>query len=256
MADCFILRRGGGGSGGLNFEVVGGTTQPTSPKENTIWVNTSTAITSWVFSTEQPTSPASGMVWLATSNTSASEFNALKKNDLRVYPAYIKQYVNGSWVVKDAEIYQNSSWKRLWDGTIYDAGNMYTSITGGWGRPHPDNKVTGSFSSTDQYIMVSASASSESSTYTTNSMIDLTNAKKLTAVVELSEANSNRGRLLVISESKDFVAEAYTNPQLSGKQTLEIDVTSLSGKYYVGFGVWFLENATRTIKMYSAKIVW
>lgn len=254
MADCYIVRRGG--SAALNFEVVGGTTQPTSPKENTIWVNTSTAITSWVFSTEQPTSPASGMVWLATSNTSASEFNALKKNDLRVYPAYIQQYVNGSWVTKDAEIYQNSSWETLWDGTIYDAGNMYAFITGGWGRPHPDNKVTGSFSSTDQYIMVSASASSESSNYTTNSMIDLTNAKKLTAVVELSNANSNRGRLLVISESKDFVAEAYTNPQLSGKQTLEIDVTSLSGKYYVGFGVWFLENATRNIKMYSAKIVW
>lgn len=31
----------------LNFDVVGGVSAPTNPKENTIWVNTSTPITSW-----------------------------------------------------------------------------------------------------------------------------------------------------------------------------------------------------------------
>lgn len=45
----------GSGSGeGLNFKVVGGTTQPASPKENTIWVNTDTEITSWDFSVTEP----------------------------------------------------------------------------------------------------------------------------------------------------------------------------------------------------------
>ena len=61
MADCFITRRGGGGIAGLNFKVVGGTTQPTNPKENTIWVNTNTDITSWVFSAGQPESPTEGL---------------------------------------------------------------------------------------------------------------------------------------------------------------------------------------------------
>ena len=37
-----------GGGGGLNLKVVGGTTQPTNPRENTIWVNTTTAITGYV----------------------------------------------------------------------------------------------------------------------------------------------------------------------------------------------------------------
>lgn len=40
MKDAFVVRRGGGGAS-LNYKVVGGTTQPTSAKENTIWVNTS-----------------------------------------------------------------------------------------------------------------------------------------------------------------------------------------------------------------------
>lgn len=44
----------GGGSGGLNLKVVGGTTEPTNPKENMIWVNTDTEITEWVFAAENP----------------------------------------------------------------------------------------------------------------------------------------------------------------------------------------------------------
>lgn len=44
-----------GGGVGLNLKVVGGTVQPTG-KENTIWVNTDTAITSYVFSATKPSS--------------------------------------------------------------------------------------------------------------------------------------------------------------------------------------------------------
>lgn len=49
-----MLGRTNTGGAGLNFKVVGGTTQPSSPKENTIWVNTDTPITSWDFSSEAP----------------------------------------------------------------------------------------------------------------------------------------------------------------------------------------------------------
>ena len=65
---------GGGGSGGLNFTVVGGTTAPSNTKENMIWVNTSTKITSYIFSATQPTGSA-GMVWIPTGTSSTVEFN-------------------------------------------------------------------------------------------------------------------------------------------------------------------------------------
>lgn len=45
-----------GGGTSLNYSVVGGTTEPTSPKENMIWVNTETEITSHVFSATEPVS--------------------------------------------------------------------------------------------------------------------------------------------------------------------------------------------------------
>ena len=70
-----------GGSGGLNFDVVGGTTEPTNPKENTIWVNTETKIEYWSL---EPTEPlkevtqsfngagGSAYYWTSASGTAAS----------------------------------------------------------------------------------------------------------------------------------------------------------------------------------------
>lgn len=106
-----IYNTSGGTS--LNFKVVGGTSQPTSARENTIWVNTSTAITSWAFSTTEPGSPAAGMVWISTGISSSMEFNALKKNAIQVYPAFAKQHVGGQWVKREAQCYQDGEWKDM-----------------------------------------------------------------------------------------------------------------------------------------------
>lgn len=113
-----------GGGGGLNFKVVGGTTAPSNPKENMIWVNTSTKITSYIFSATQPTAE-SGMVWFSTSTSSPVEFNALKKNGIQVYPISAKQYVSGAFVDKPIKVYQNGVWSQVEinffkNGTIKD----------------------------------------------------------------------------------------------------------------------------------------
>ena len=49
-----IGRTNVGGGADLNFKVVGGTTEPSNPKENTIWVETEEKIPSWIFSAENP----------------------------------------------------------------------------------------------------------------------------------------------------------------------------------------------------------
>ena len=112
--DAFITRRGGTGAG-LNFKVVGGTTQPANPKENTIWVNTSNEITGWIFSAEEPDVPEEGMVWFAVGLSSLAEFNALKENTLQVYPVLAKQYASGEWSESPAKIYQGEKWANLED---------------------------------------------------------------------------------------------------------------------------------------------
>ena len=107
MAEAFLY--GNGGDNPLNFKVVGGTSEPSNPKENMIWVNTNTAITSYIFSTTQPTGTA-GMVWFRTGKSSTAVFNALKKNNIQIYPASAKQYVSGTWVEKTAKSYQGGKW--------------------------------------------------------------------------------------------------------------------------------------------------
>lgn len=120
------------GNGGvpLNYRVVGGTSAPSSPSENTIWVNTSTTITSHVFSATQPTG-AEGMVWFKIGTTSSVAFNALKKNAINVYPGAYMQYVSGAWVSKTSKIYQVSAWKEM-TTYLYNNGDQCTEITGGW----------------------------------------------------------------------------------------------------------------------------
>ena len=78
-----------GGGNNLNFKVVGGTSEPANPEENTIWVNTDEEIVAWQFGDypnpgwEEP----EGKVFIntkTTSDVSSPSFNALKKNGICV----------------------------------------------------------------------------------------------------------------------------------------------------------------------------
>lgn len=139
----------------LNFNVIGGTSAPSSPSANTIWVNTSTTITSWIFSSTQPTG-AEGKVWISVGVSSSTEFNALKTNAIQVYPGFVKQYVSGVWVAKTAKIYQSSAWKTItsrvdyisnggilinpvssYNGKITQTGTNYKISSGGSGGKAP-----------------------------------------------------------------------------------------------------------------------
>lgn len=131
----FNVTGGGGGSAGLNFSVVAYKTEEellaATPAENTIGLITTTPIISWIFSATEPNPATPGMVWILTDRSSGVEFNALKKNGIQVYPISAKQYISGSWVDKTAKSYQGGEWVN-WAVFLYNAGNEYESITGGW----------------------------------------------------------------------------------------------------------------------------
>lgn len=126
-----IGRTNTGGGVGLNFRIIGGTSAPSSPKENDIWVNTDTNITSYIFSVSEPAEPSEGILWVTVGDESSVSFNALKKNEILICPVGVKQYVGGAWVEKVAKTYQNDTWKD-WRVYIYNDGNLCADITGGW----------------------------------------------------------------------------------------------------------------------------
>lgn len=125
------FKSGAGGGVPLNFKVVGGTSAPSNPKENTIWVNTDAGITSWAFSAAQPETATAGMVWFKLDTTCPAEINIMKKNCVMVYPVSVKQYVGGVWAEKTAMTYQIGSWVE-WTTYMYNMGDTCDHLTGGW----------------------------------------------------------------------------------------------------------------------------
>lgn len=94
----------------LNFKVTGNP-KPTTVRENTIWVDTY-QVNGWYFDMDQPEAAEEGAVWIRTGTSSATEFNAFKKNGVQVYPLYAMQLIDGVWENIHAEIYQGEKWNK------------------------------------------------------------------------------------------------------------------------------------------------
>lgn len=228
---------GGGGGAGLNFSVVGGTTQPTG-RENLIWVDTDTAITDWLFSTTQPTTRSDGTalsggeIWFKTGNSSAAAFNALKKHYLGTYPAGCKQYVSGTWVSKTAKTYQNGEWID-WVLYLYIAGDECSRITGGWGFFKEDASATGTKNSTSITI-ASAGGFKAVNSHTTNP-IDLTDVATLKINATSRNSTQNDYVRIGVSMKPNAIATglfaAYADITETG--VTELNVSNLTGSYYV-----------------------
>ena len=230
---------GGGGSGGLNFQVIGGTTAPSNPKENMIWVNTSTKITSYIFSATQPTGSA-GMVWISTGTSSTVEFNALKKNGIQVYPLSVKQYTGGAWVEREAKSYQNGNWTEWATGVFIKNGDLIRNLNA---RARAGSGAT--VTQRSGYVEVKNPINT-STAVLHDTLIDVTDYSKLTLNADVISVyvdgggNPKVGPVLLkalnagsYSEmNSNIVAGSYTSNK--GVRILECDISSFSGKYYVG----------------------
>ena len=97
------------GGGGLNLKVVGGTTQPTNPRENTVWVNTTTAITGYALSPTRPENGTEGLVWIKTEDTGV-EINVGQKNAVLLHLASCNIYTGSKWDYIEAHVYRGNIW--------------------------------------------------------------------------------------------------------------------------------------------------
>lgn len=239
------FKHGAGGGAGLNFKVVGNP-QPENPRENTIWVNTDTEITGWVFRATEPEAPEEGMVCFITNQASLTSFNALKKNGIQVFPFICYQYVSGEWVLKDTEIYQNGAWNPIVsDLWLYNAGDECTDVTGGWevykghrggtGEVAPIAKrEEGSITLTTD---VPGATSYVSGTLRAVNKIDLSKYSKLVFDGVLSNVQYGSAGFFIWSEVSDDWGKnvvATIGSAFSGVQTL--DISGLDGEFYIGVG--------------------
>ena len=250
----------------LNFEIIGDTTEPTNKTENMIWVNTDTAITSYIFSPIQPEAPSPGMLWIYVSSSSTAAFSAIEDNAIMMYPISANQYINDAWVNKTAKSWQGNVWVPWWDGYIYDTGNMFEEYTGGFASYHTSSTNypnKGSFSAGDSYITVSVPDASGIVLKTKNK-IDLTHVNTIEFSITVVTASSDISAYAPICFVDD---EENHKPGTSGVTAIKkaslasgksgvfnLDVSDLSGDYYIGVRQWNYAEG-KTLKHRITKIV-
>ena len=260
---------GSGGGTALNFRVVGGTSEPSNPAENCIWINTEVEITSWIFSAEEPSPAEVGMVWISVGTSSPVAFNALKKNSVQIYPLSAKQYVDGAWVDKDAKTYQAGAWVEwIPVGALYWYGNECADVSGGWQargwarQSSGSNAVAPTLTLADGCMEITPG----SGTYACGVVEvlanqDLTDVNQLTIDFEAEAVKYDVLYLSVISRTATYTSAAVASVQLYSittettvtRTTATLDVSDISGSYDVAIVVnnnWS-SGAGGTIKVHS-----
>lgn len=171
MGTCFLYGNGGGGSE-LNYRVYASTSTPTNPKTNDIWIESSTAVIRYTFTSSTPSGSSSenGFTYIVSStcsntvanDTSKASLNAIKKKGSNGNPCYIslsltncRQCIDGAYKQINAYIYKNSSWVQFstaFSATItvtYPAGSTCTATYGSYTITAPN--TTGSWTCTVPY---------------------------------------------------------------------------------------------------------
>lgn len=246
MGDAYIVRRGGSF---LNFKVVGGTSAPANPAENTIWIDTDQEITSWIFSATAPEDPMSGMVWIRTTAISNISFNALKKNGILVYPIQAYQWDRKNWTSKVTKSYQGGEWVDWWLGELFVSGDEFKSFTGGW-------TYSGDGENTETYLRIgSTSATSEKNIYArTINGVSLSNFNtvKVHFVSGILQHNSSVLNIEAVDDTGKVIAtktvlSGATNPVPS--TTGILDISKLTGDYHIQIAIyWSSDSGTPNIE--------
>lgn len=245
------------GSIDLNFEVVGGTTEPVNPKENTIWVNTNNQITGWLFDYVQPSNPSEGLVWFEKISTTApAEFNALSTNGIKIRLNFARQYVNGVWIDLDMRVRQNNTWiEYLPDIYIYNNGVINTDMFGDLQAYAYVARVVYDYASlvkptvtkNTNSIKLYAYGYDGGDTSTNNSgsyfainPVDLTNYKTISLEVIDWESKGDSGRTdLRLITTPEIKSMYELSAQITAEKvgTVTLDVSSLSGEHYIGISL-------------------
>ena len=260
LADTIKTIPTGGGGAELNFAITGNP-KPTSPENNTIWIDTDDTITGWTFSSTAPESPVEGMVWIRTGTSSSGRFNILKENSVLVDPWSATQYVGGTWIGKQAQIYKAGEWT-YWIPYLYHRGDECVDMTGGWDckswKMQSDagtTKQTFEIARNADHLMFTKTGQIGAVMYANNS-IDLANVKTIHFKGEMPKTSVNGWTRFCVWTNLNGSywatnrAAGINSNTSTPTQTFSVDVSSLNGKYYVGFGIYDANCYVKLEEMY------
>lgn len=226
----------------LNFAVVAypsevelNTAIPEDTTITTVGVVTTNPITGWYFIAEQPENMAEGELWFSTAKSSALAFNALKKNNVTVYPVSAKQMVSGTLKEVTAKTYQGGEWVE-WLTYLLNRNNKFEAITGGWtteGFKYGSIGFVGS-SYSDDGVVINAQQGAIAGVFTANT-IDFSNSEKIAVVIETPNTTCNL-RLITGKNADDTnggIVASYT-VDIDASGFGEVNISNISVKCHLG----------------------
>ena len=234
------------GGGGLNLRIVDGNTQPVSPVENMIWINTETRIPNWYWQASEPSQKETGDLWIGASSVTTNVLNLLRHNALEVGIGTIRQWNGTEWEIVGGKVYYNGVWHNfqtfVYDGTIGDAENNFNHNVGGYPWRTSTSNINVSITpGTDSFSCSFAYGTGGRGVCYTNQKIDFTNVRKvkITYIASTSGAGGKTTRASVFTSvssgnESGLMASATINSATSAR-TVEVDTSALSGEYYFGF---------------------
>ena len=205
-------------------------------KDNVLGIITNIPVSGWHVSAVEPINFKQGTVWIMTSTNNYSTFKLLKDQDVYIHPESVSQYIDGVWQGLAAKMYSNNQWHDFWNGQLYNEGNEYSGITGGWllTQGHSSYRLASEYSFKDENCLRYHIVGSTSAAFITEKPIDISKFSTLNInCLNGSNGTSPRIGLMNTKFSNDFYTNMPYYKSLVNSGTVSLDVSAVQGKYYV-----------------------
>lgn len=226
----------------LDLNVVGGMEQPSNPTENTVWISTNDTITNWSICVDYPEWPMEGEVFMKVAENATNLIKPASNANIYVRISTIYQLQRNEWVVVEGMLYSNGSWSDM-SQHLYHLGT-YSGLTmwtyGG----------AGSCVDYTDYFRVNAKTGGWDTSswpgYRHTGLLDLTYVDKVRFIITKPKvSNSSTLFYISVSTNTNSHANCYTKAAVRKswgsqatfiRQVHDLDVSSLTGNYYINIG--------------------
>ena len=185
---------------------------------------------------DEPASPSAGTVWIKTALSGGASLNALTKNALTVALTGCKQYVSGAWVRREAYLYSGSAWVQFATEQLIlfaagggDTAKWTTAYQAGGYTVTPGTVADDGLTVTAPYDPICVLG--------TVDKIDVTNLATVNAEATYTPGGGGTIKMTLPTDKSAINAEPNVRNLTSaqGTATVSIDVSALTGEYYVAF---------------------
>ena len=193
-----------------------------------IWVKSDKAGKKYVFAEAAPEAPAEGLIWFsATGDGIITQANV---------------YGDGVWNRVDAYMYLSGTWVHITSAIVYlyNKGDTCDAVSGGWEAAawYINSGATGSVPGLtygDSSLAVSWTNGREG-LLETRASVNLDKIRKICAVISGNTSNNSYLAVATKAGERGFPPNQKASKNLFNG-TVELDVSALSGNYFVGFRV-------------------